>query len=297
MRCRKGKTTDKLMKLHSLLLLALAGSMAARADFSYTMTRKTAQGPGEATKTSVKGQKMMIESSSTTTILDFEAQTITSISKSRQTYSVRKFSDIAAATGGMTVTADAKETGQKKVINGFNASELVMTVNVDMPSRGGNGPGMKAQMEMHIWISPDVPGAGELRAFYARNSANFPWSAMAAGGNPSMAKAMGDLQRKLSTMHGVPVLEVMKMNMGGAGASGITPERQAQMDQARARLEQMQQQGGPAAQAAAQALARMNAAGGGAGGMETTMEAGNFSTSAIPDSAFSIPAGYAKSEK
>jgi hypothetical protein len=71
------------------------------------------------------------------------------------------------------------------------------------------------------------------------------------------------------------------------------------MAQARARLEEMQKQGGPQAQAAAQALARMGAApgGGGGSGFEINMESSNFSTASIPDSIFAIPAGYQQSEK
>jgi hypothetical protein len=67
------------------------------------------------------------------------------------------------------------------------------------------------------------------------------------------------------------------------------------MEQARARLEAMKQQGGAQAAAAEQALARMGAASG--GGMEITMESGNFSTAAIPDSTFSIPPGFTEAGK
>lgn len=273
------------MKIINLLVLALAASFVARADFSYSMTRKSAQGGGQ-TKTYIKGQKMMIDSGSSVTILDFDAQTITSINNSQKSYTVTKFSDVTQTMSGANITADVKETGQKKTINGFNASEMLMTVEMDSPARAGT----KMQMEMHIWISPDVPGAQELRAFYRRNGEHFPWSAMAPGANSSMANAMSDLQRKVAAMNGVPVLEVINMKMGG-----MSPEQSAQMEQMRARLEAMQAQGGQQGAAAAQALARMG--GGGGSGMETTMEAGNFSTASIPDSTFSIPAGYTKSAK
>jgi hypothetical protein len=235
---------------------------------------------------------MMIDSSSTSTILDFDAQTITTIVKSRKTYTVKKFSDVGKTAELGDVTGDVKETGQKKNINGFDASELVMTIDVENPAMQGRG--MKMQMEMHIWISTAVPGADELRAFYKRNMGNFPWAAMMQGGNPAMAKTMADLQRKLAQMNGVPVLEVMKSKM--AGAPSLSPDRQAQMDAARARLEAMAQQGGQAGAAAQQALARMGSASGG-GGMEISMESGNFSTASIPGSAFAIPAGFTAAEK
>jgi hypothetical protein len=283
---------DLLMRITNLILIAVAGSMLARADFSYTMTRKGMGGP-EVTTTSFKGQKMMIDSSSTTIVMDFDAQTITTVSKSQKTYTVKKFTDVGQALNGADVTMDVKETGQKKNINGFDASELLMTVDVDNPQTQGRG--MKMQMEMHIWISSGVPGADELRGFYKRNAGNFPWAAMMQGGNPGMAKTMADLQRKLASMNGVPVLEVMKMKM--AGGPSASPQQSAQMDAARARMEAMAQQGGQAGAAAQQALARMGGASSGGGGMEITMESGNFSTSAIPASTFAVPAGFTAAEK
>lgn len=269
----------------------MLASFVARADFSYTTTRQGANNES-ATKHYLKGQKMLTDNGRTSTIMDFDAQTITTINNANKTYSVRSFSDLDR--GVQTdVQADVKSTGQKKTINGFNASEAVMTMQVDATT--ARGP-MKMQMEMHLWVSPDVPGAQELRAFYKRNLSKFPWSAMAeGGGNPGMQKAMADLQRKMAELNGIPVLETIKMG-GAGGGSGMSDAQSAQMAQARARLEEMQKQGGPQAQAAAQALARMGGASGGSM-FETTLESSNFSTASIPDSVFAIPAGYRQTEK
>jgi hypothetical protein len=237
----------------------------------------------------------MIDNSAISIVMDFDAQTVTTFSKSQKTYTVKKFSDVGSGMSGTEVTADVKETGQKKNINGFDASELLMSVDVDNPQMAGRG--MKMQMEMHIWLASGVPGSDELRAFYKRNAGNFPWAAMMqGGGNPAMAKTMADLQRKLASMNGVPVLEVMKTKM--SGGPSVSPDRQAQMEAARARLEAMVQQGGPGAAQAKQALATMGgASAGGGGGMEITMEGGNYSAAAIPGSTFAIPAGFTPAEK
>ncbi len=279
------------MKITNLILLALMGSMAARADFSYTITRKGVGTP-EVTTQSIRGQKMMIDNPGTTIVMDFDAQTITTVNKSQKTYTVKKFSDVGTGMAGTEMTMDVKETGQKKNINGFDARELLLTVDVDNPQMAGRG--MKMQMEMHIWISSAVPGADELHAFYKRNMGNFPWAAIMQGGNPGMAKTVADLQRKLASMNGVPVLEVMKSKMSGGPT--MSPQQQAQMEAGRARLEAMVQQGGQAGAAAQQALARMGGASSG-GGMEINMESGNFSSASIPASAFGIPAGFTQSEK
>jgi hypothetical protein len=271
-----------------VVTLMLAASFVARADFSYTTTQKNPGGESTS-KHYLKGQKMM-------TVMDFAAQTITTINNTNKTYRVRKFSDLGSTTMQGDVQVDVKSSGQKKTINGFNASEVVMTMQMDNP---GTPDAPKIQMEMHLWISPDVPGAQEQHAFYQKNLGKFPWSAMAQGANPSMQKAMAELQRKMADMNGIAVLQTVKMGGGGGGGAGVSDSHADQMAQARARLEEMQKQGGPQAQAAAQALARMGAApgGGGGSGFEINMESSNFSTASIPDSIFAIPAGYQQSEK
>jgi hypothetical protein len=278
------------MNLKNLILLTMIAS-AARADFGYVMTRKGGPGPGGETKYSYKGQKMKTDSGTTATILDFDAQTITTINNTKKTYTVRKFSDLGEVMTGADIQADVKDTGQHKTINGFNASQMMMTVQLEMQ-------GMKGQMDMEIWVSPDVPGAQELHAFHQRNAAKFPYAAMSQGGNPGMSAAMANLQKKMAGLNGVPVLEVMHMKMGGdaGGQAAQAAQSDPRMAQARARLEQLAQQPGPAGEQAKQALARMGGAPSG-GGMDITMEAGSFSSSPIPDSIFAIPAGYQQSEK
>jgi hypothetical protein len=292
------------MQIARFLILVLAAGLVAKADFSYTNTRKSGAGAmsgagDQVSKVYMKGQKMMTDSGSTATLMDFEAQTVTSINKTARTYSVRPFGQMGqmgqAAQEGPEVQVDFKQTGQHKVINGFDATQGLMSVQADMP-QSKSGSGMKMQMEMEFWVSPDVPGAQEMHDFYARNMSRFPWASMGAGVNPSMQKAMAEIQKRMATMHGVPVLEIMRMKMGG-GNDAQAAQMQQGMAQARARLEAMAQQGGPQGDAAKQALARMGGMSGGGGLSETTIEASGFSTDAIPDSVFAIPAGFQKTER
>jgi hypothetical protein len=286
------------MNFSKSLILAAALAVAARADFSYTSTRKGAGAgqAGEVTKHYLKGQKMMLDSGNRMILVDFDAQTVTTVQTAQKTYSVVKFADLGQnlKDADVEITADVKETGQRKAINGYNASEVVMTIQVETAQT--QKAGMKMQMEMDIWVSADVPGAQEQKAFYQKNMGHFPWAALAQGGNPSMQKAMIDLQRKLAGLNGVPVLEVVKMKPAG-GNDAQNAQAQQGMSQARARLEEMQKQGGPGAAAAAQALARMGGASGGGSMFETTMESTSFSTTAIPDSMFAVPAGFTKVDK
>ncbi len=286
------------MSFSKSLILAVAMAVAARADFSYTSTRKgTGAGQaGEVTKHYLKGQKMMFDSGNRMILVDFDAQTVTTMQTAQKTYTVMKFSDLGQSLKDtdVEITADVKETGEKKVINGFNASEIVMSMQVETAQT--QKAGMKMQMEMDIWFSAEVPGSQEQRAFYQKNMARFPWAALAQGGNPGIQKAMIDLQRKLGGLNGVPVLEVVKLKPAG-GNDAQNAQMPQGMAQARARLEELQKQGGPGAAAAAQALARMGGAPAGGSMFESTIESSNFSTSAIPDSVFAIPAGFNKVEK
>jgi hypothetical protein len=154
------------------------------------------------------------------------------------------------------------------------------------------------QAEVSIWLSPDVPGSKELRAFYQKNAARFPWSAL-GGDNTGMQKAMVDLQKKMTEMDGVPVLQTVTMKPAAGSMPTMTPAQQAQMAQARVQMEAMAKQGGPQAAAAQQALARMGAMTGGAGGalMQIETQSSGFSTGDVSDSVFSIPAGYQKVER
>jgi len=281
------------MKTISLLFLTLCAAASAWADFSYTSTRK-GSGPGpaaapSATKHYFKGQKMLTDSADTATLLDFDAQTITTIQKAAKTYVVVKFSEIpeAMTQAGVEAKVDIKETGQKKVINGYNASEMIMNMAMDSPQMAQAG--MKMQLEMSVWTSTDVPGAQELKAFYQKNAANFPWSAISGSG---MQKAMTDVQKKMAANGGVPMLQVIKAKSAGDGPQAA--QMQASMERARAQMEALIKQGGPGAEGAKQALARMGGGMGGGALFEMTMESSGFSTASIPDSVFAIPAGFRK---
>ena len=286
------------MKTATILIIMLCAAATAYADFSYTMALKPGSpaaiaGPS-ATRFLFKGQKMMTGRSTVATIVDFDAQTVTTLNKTQKTYSVMTFSEIgqAAKQGGIDAKIDVKETGQTKTINGFSASEMVMTMEVDSPQM--SQAGMKMQMEIDTWRSSDVPGAREMKAFYQRNGSNFPWAALDSSGDQGLQKAMADMQRKMADAGGVTLLQTVRTTSLGAGGGAQADK----MQKARAQLEAMIQQGGPGADAARQALARMPAAGAGGGALfEVTMESSDFSTSSIPDSAFAIPAGFQKIDR
>jgi hypothetical protein len=282
--------------------MILAADVAARADFSYSLTTKTSggmmsgAGGDRVTKHYLKDNKLKIDHGDTATILDFDAQTVTNVSNTRKTYTVMKFDELTGKMGqsGAEITVDVKETGQRKNVNGFDAREVILSMDMDSPQ--ARQAGMKMRMEMDMWISPDVPGASEVRAFYQKNGDRFPWAAMAGSGrgDQGMQKGVAELQRKMAGMNGVPVLQVMRMKTVGNDAQ--MQQAQQSMTKACAQLEALKAKGGQQATMAEQMLQRMNCKGSGSAGggtlFEATIESSNFSTAAVPDSTFAIPQGF-----
>jgi hypothetical protein len=279
------------MKTIALFALMLGTLLPAFADFSYTITRKGSGGQSSG-KQYFKGHQMMTDDGDTGIVIDFDAKTITNINKMRHTYTVVPFSQVGAGIPGAASQAkvDVKETGLTKNIGGFNAHQVMMTIdsNTQAPGQGS----MQLQIEMEWWLSNDVPGAGEVKAFYERHGDEFPWTALTSAMGPA-GQTVAEGMRKVMKSGGVPVLQIVRSKM--LGGPTVNPQQQAQMDQARARLQAMAQAGGAQGAAAQQALQSMAARGGGAGGgSEQTSESSGFSTNSIPDSVFAVPAGYLK---
>ena len=303
------------MKFALTVTLSLAVLLPARADFSYTTTAKStggmmagfaaagAGGPGapRTTRHFVKGDKMKIDSGDSAFIMDFGAQTFTRLDHTRKTYTVTPFSQIGATVNkaGLEVQVDVKDTGARKSINGFDARQVIFTMDLDAPQmrQQAGGGNMKMRMTTDMWISSDVPGAQELRSFYQKAGNHNPWEAMMgnAGGNESMRRAMAGMQKKMSEIGGVPVLQIMKMSTAGNDAR--MGQGDQQMAAARAKIEEMQKQGGPQAEMAAKMLAQMGGGAAGAALFELTTESSNFSTGPIATSEFAVPAGYQQVQK
>lgn len=305
----------------SLCTVALAATLTAHADFSFSKTQKVTGGSMAAmagnaanreSKSYFKGQKVAEVASDSTILIDFAAQTVTIINKVQKTYKVQKFGDAAAAAGANAdVSVNIQDTGKTKTINGYNAKESLVTLDLDFAT--GRGPAMKMAAEIEVWRSTDVPGSAQMREFYQKNAANFPWAAMmGAGGNQSIQQAITQVQKKLAESDGMVVEEVIRMKpAGGAGPQmaqmpqmpQMTPEQQAKMQAAMAQMQTMSKQGGAQAAAAQQAMAAMAAMGrgpaasGATGGsssalIEITVDNTGFSTEPVPDSEFVVPSDY-----
>jgi hypothetical protein len=291
------------MKTVAIILVPLLAAITAQADSSYTVARRaggaSVAGNPQTWKYYCKGQKMRIESGDTVKILDFDSRMVTNIDRKAKTISVTAFA--ASRFRDKIDKIDVKETGQKKKINGYDAHEVVVTVDVESPEL----PEAAIKMEMDVWLSGDVPGAGESNKFYKKNAEGFPWAALSGDGNRAIEVGLAGLQEKVIELTGVPLLEVVKVTPNKAGAQPLPQLTEAQRAHIRdtiAQLDQIQQKGGPDGQVAGREMARMlemiDPAPTGMGPLgfqfQITMEYSDFSAGTIPDSLFAVPAGYRK---
>lgn len=222
---------------------ALAGMMKVAAVFS-----KQAREPMETT-VSVKGDRMIHRSATHLSIIDLNAETITSADLQKKTYTVMTFEqmkqmmqqlqdrmqhqknaapDPNAANVSFKVSIDS--TGATKQVAGMDTKETVIRMEMQGTDQQSGQTGSMV-VKVDEWIAPEIEGYREVREFYKRMAAKIDW---AGAGNmfasrPDVAKGMAEARKQAANLEGIPVLSVMVMT--GASNPDGSPQT-AQQDQA-----------------------------------------------------------------
>ena len=243
-------------RLRTFAALSGLASSTLFGDFSYEQTAKVTGGmaamasrfsgqAAEPTTTSVmvKGNRMANVTKGEASVIDLDAETVTEISFDRKTYSVITFAQMKemmqrmsqSKSGQGDFKVSAKETGQSKQIGSFTAKELVMTVEFDAKDPA-SGKATRMTMTNNIWLAPNVPGSGELRAFHEKMAAKVSWAQGGdiGPGGAEMARGMAEIQKQVAKADGVPVLTVVKTtgSVDGQAMPQLTAEQQAQLSDA-----------------------------------------------------------------
>ncbi len=265
----------------------------------------------------VKGDRMANVGAETVQVIDLGKETITDINLKNKTYSVMTFAQMVQAMDQMSQKAAAqpdgnkaemnfkasvKETGQTKVIAGLNTREVILTLVMEgTDKQSGNKGSMNVVSDM--WLAPDVPGYGEVRAFHQRMAAKLAWtpgSSALTQGRGDMAKAFADLSKESAKLEGVPVLQVVSMGAAAEGQPGQPPAAQPSQRQEQReptsiggalgrfgglgglgrRKQEPAKQEQPASASAPGTL------------LEMTTETMNFSGAPVDASKFEVPAGF-----
>lgn len=228
------------------------GSMMAMMRMAGGAARNASQ-PSKTTHY-LKGDRMATVSDNTMSIVDVAAETITEVDLQKKTWSVMTFAEMKQmmermgdkGAAGVSFRVSAKPTGVVKKVNGFDAKEIVVTMEGESkdPRSGKSGT---ISITTDSWFASDIPGYEEVQAFGRKMAGKMDWTAGAAGGmmgRPDMAKGMAEVAKEMAKIGGVPVLQVMKMSGGGPGGDmpQLTPEQQAQMAQAMQQADAARQQ-------------------------------------------------------
>ncbi len=360
-----------MIKQVSVLLLLSLGGTALRADLSYDQTSKITGGAmmgmmrfaGAFSKQArepivthvyLKGDRMANVSADSAQITDLSNETITHIDFKRKTYSVITFAEMAqfmAAAGQkmkdetgtqaeVNLKVDVKATGQTRDVAGFPTREMVLTIEMETtdPKSGAKGT---ITTTSNMWMAKNVAGYEQVKAFYERMAKKMAWTPGAnlgpmAAGNSSLMKGMAAAAKEASKLEGTPLLQVVRIGMGGMPAAGseggsqqqaqAPPAEQRQQPEAKqeesssigsvlgGRLgrfggfgrrkkpqqeEQPKQAEQPAQEQQQQAQQQQAAAASPQGQgvlMETTVEMSGFSTASVDSTKLEVPAGFKQVE-
>jgi hypothetical protein len=230
------------------------------------------------TLTMVHGNQKAVVSKDSTEIIDLDKETITRIDTAKKTYSVVTFAQMRQAVENMpkqvqqaqaqqaqtkqtqgqqtkpnlktSFEVSAKNTGVTKVVNGMNAQEQVITMQMHMTDASAP-PDQAANTVTYVvttdaWITSDPPEVKEIQDFDLRMAQKMmagmdlsSFTTMQGNGNanltqlfgaqPGSGEAMGQMAKEMAKLKGTHVLEVTRMGGSGsgpgsgAGAAATTP--------------------------------------------------------------------------
>jgi hypothetical protein len=323
-------------------IFLVAAGLPAFADFSYEQTSKVTGGmmagaiklAGAFSKqarepmvstVAVKGDRMLHGNQHHASVIDLGKETITEINFDKKQYSVMTFAQMKQMMEEMSqkmksssdgkkadvnFKVSAKDTGQKKFIAGFDAHEMVLTMEMEGTDKDTGNKGGTV-MTSDMWLAPKVSGYDEITDFYKHMSQKLNWAPTglgAMGTRPDMMKGFAELYKESSKLNGMPVFQTVTMGVhaeGQPGAQAPPPQQQQEQQQAEwpsiggvlgglggfGRKKKSQDQGSSEGQQAQQDPATASGT-----LMEMTMELSGFSSASVDGSRFEIPAGFKQVE-
>src|SRR5205823_6629078 len=102
---------------------------------------------------------------------------------------------------------DIKSTGQSKQVNGYEAKEMLVTMQMDATDeKTGKKGGM--QILSSMWVAPSVRGYEEIREFHKKMATKLAWTPGASsmmGARPDMARGMANVYKEAAKLDGMPL--------------------------------------------------------------------------------------------
>ncbi len=283
----------------------------------------------------VQGHRMAHVSSHFAEITDADRETITHVDLDHKTYSVMTFAQLKQQMEQMSaevkkqadankendqsdgkqidaqLKVSAKDTGQKKDIDGLSARQVVLNMDVQGtdPKTGQTGA---MQIRSDMWMAP-VQGyeqVRDLQKLIAEKIGFIPSGGVLPFNRPDVMKDLGEAMREISKVDGMPVETVMSVGGSGTGEASTAAAATAPSPAESARAAAMSKLAGlggfggfgrkkknqdqPASAPASDSSTPP--AGASAVLIEMTTHSNDFSTAPVNGSVFDVPVGFKQVE-
>jgi hypothetical protein len=292
---------------------AMAGMLKVAGVFS-----KQAREPIQQT-IAVKGDRMATRGSTSVSIIDLRAGTITTIDLQKKTYTVMTLEqmkqrmeeaqqkiqqhkkDQNGDSADVKFKVSIHPSGAAKRLNGMDAKEVVVKMEMEATdAQSGQSGSMVVTAD--TWMAPEIPGYSEVREFHRRMAEKISWTGMGSmfATQPQLGQGMAEAQKEAAKLEGLPVYSTTSMGAAGTPPANVDPDAQQQ---------QQQQSSKPSLGGLLGAgigirrtnndssQPQKNSGGQGSGNLlEMTTELSGFSTSPVDDAMFAIPAGFRQIE-
>lgn len=206
-------------------------------------------------------------------IIDLDRETVTQIDVQKKTYTVMTFAQMkqaaAAAAAQMqqqaaqqpapqpapqppppnpdaqnvklTFDVKVRNTGAQKEVSGLQSSESILTLVMNATDTQTQQSGSMA-VTNDMWMVPSVPGYDQVEDFYKRFGDKMSDATVALGfdfhqmlaQNPGAGQALNDMAGEMQKLHGVPIMQVMRMGtttngqpLPAASEAPLPPEKPA----------------------------------------------------------------------
>ncbi len=210
------------------------GSLMAAMKIAGAMSHNARAAMDTTSHIYVKGNKMATVSDRSMSIIDADAETITTVDLEKQTYSVITFAQMKAAmeemarrmqgknAEGTSMQFDVKVdvTGRSGTFAGLETQQKVMRLKTIMnDQKSGQSGGM--DMVSDMWLASGVKGYEEIArvgAVMAQKLGYDPRQGMNAMmmRQPGASQGMAKMSEEMSKLQGVPVLQIVTMTSSGA---------------------------------------------------------------------------------
>jgi len=188
----------------------------------------------------IKGNRMATLGKENSTIIDLDKETITEINLSKKNYSVITFAQMRQAMDEAVAKAQAqqqkkqpkdepkanveakfkvsaKATGKTKSVEGLNAKQMVITMDLEATDKDSGNSGSMTVID-DAWMA-NVPGYEQVKAFRQKMAQKMarefqPELSRMAMADPRMMQGLSESAKELSKVSGVPVETIMKMGSG-----------------------------------------------------------------------------------